>query len=85
MPSETILGIESFWFICLAAAGYFFVGIWLFWDWVTHDETPKRPWQWGDPPRHAKPPLLDRIIMQAGPAGLALAGVTFALRGLGVI
>jgi hypothetical protein len=83
MPAETILGIETFWLICLVAAAYFFVGAGLFWHFVAHDEPPIRAWRFGDPPRRPEKSFEARVLEHIGGVAVFLSICVFGLRGLG--
>jgi hypothetical protein len=81
--SGTILGIETFWGMCLVVFAYSVVGAWFFWEWVNHDEQPERPWQWGDSPRRVQS-FEAQIYEHIG--GLVVGGavVTLGCKGLGI-
>ncbi len=83
-PSQ-ILGLDTLCIEALGLALYVAVGVWLIARWARCDEPPPKPWRWGDPPRRARPSILDRVFFHAGPFAIVAAAVAYALRGLGVI
>ena len=79
MSSETILGIETFWAACISLAGYFSIGVWIFWDWATHDETLNRPWRWGDASRRPRGSFEARVLEHIGGVAVFLSILVFGL------